>query len=100
MKVQLNDIRARSTWEGKEPRHHSPALDYCRKLIKEGVDPKEKLEVYRGEMLAYSMVIEEGAKWKILEDEERGPTFKRYRPFPDALKGQRCGTVTSKETFK
>lgn len=79
MKVQLNDIRRKSTWEGKEPENHSPALDYCRKLLKEGISSEEILEVYRGEQLAYSMVIGEGAKWKVRENEEVGPKFVKYR---------------------
>src|SRR5258705_4452797 len=68
MKVQLNDIRKKSTWDGKEPPNHSVGFDYCRKLIKQGVDPKERLEIYRGDQLAYSMILEEGAKWTIREN--------------------------------
>lgn len=79
MKVQLNDIRKKSTWEGKEPENHSPALDYCRKLLKQGVSPEEKLEVYRGDMLSYSIVIGEGAKWKIRENSNEGPRFVKYK---------------------
>lgn len=55
MKVQLNDIRHPDTWGGKEPVNHSPSFDYCRKLIAEGVNPKEPLEVYRGDKLAYTV---------------------------------------------
>ena len=78
MKVQLNDIRKKSTWNGKEPPNHSVGFDYCRKLIKQGVNPKERLEIYRGEELAYSMILEEGAKWKIRENERTGPKLVKY----------------------
>lgn len=82
MKVQLNDIRHPDTWTGKEPKNHSPSFDYCRKLIKEGCNPDEPLEVYRGEKLAYTVKsIGEGAKWKIQENELHGPRMKRYKPF-------------------
>src|SRR5258707_15730681 len=78
MKIQLNDIRKKSTWNGKEPPNHSVGFDYCRKLIKQGVDPKERLEIYRGDQLAYSMILEEGAKWKIRENERTGPKLVKY----------------------
>lgn len=99
MKVQLNDIRKKSTWEGKEPRNHSPALDYCRKLLKQGVPPEEKLEVYRGEMLAYSMVIGEGAKWKVLENEKEGPRFVKYKE-NTFLKAKLEAPVETVDAFK
>jgi len=84
MEVQLNDIRSPNTWGGKEPINHSPALDYCRKLIKDGVDPKERLDVYRGEQLAYSVTnIGWGATMKVLENEKRGPMFNKYESFKD-----------------
>lgn len=87
MKVQLNAIRKPKTYGGIEPVNHSPAFDYCRKLIKEGIDPTEPLEVYRGEKLAYTVSsVGWGAKWKILENEKKGPAFKKYDPFV-ALKG-------------
>jgi hypothetical protein len=82
MKVQLNDIRAPETWGGKEPINHSPAFDYCRKLLKEGANPDEPLEVYRGEKLAYTVTtIELGATKKIREDKYRGPEEVKYKPF-------------------
>lgn len=82
MKVQLNSIRKEETWTGIEPVNHSPAFDYCRKLMKEGVNPKEPLEVFRGEMLAYTVsTIGWGATMKVLENEKQGPRFKKYEPF-------------------
>jgi len=84
MEVQLNDIRHIDTQGGIEPVNHSPAFDYCRKLIKDGVDPKERLDVYRGEQLAYSVTnIGWGATMKVLENEKHGPTFKKYESFKD-----------------
>lgn len=86
MKVQLNDIRHPDTYEGKEPKHHSPALDYCRKLLKEGIDPKEPLEVYRGEMLAYTISsISWGATKKIHENDREGPFIRKYKENPFKL---------------
>lgn len=84
MKVQLNDIRHPDTWGGMEPVNHSPGFDYCRKLIKDGVDPNERLDIYRGDALAYTITsIGWGATMKVLENEKRGPAFKKYESFND-----------------
>lgn len=81
MKVQLNNIRHPDTWTGKEPKNHSPSFDYCRKLIKEGCNPDEPLEVYRGEKLAYTVKsIGLGATLKIKENESTGPIVVKYQP--------------------
>lgn len=81
VKVQIETMNARSAKDGKEPKNHSPAFDYCRKLIAEGIDPKEKLEVYRGEMLSFTIAsLEEGAKWKIRENETEGSKVVKYIP--------------------
>lgn len=48
-----------------------PAFAYCRKLIKEGVDPDTRLEVYRGDKEEFDVAISnigEGAKWTIREE--------------------------------
>lgn len=83
MKVQLNDIRHPKTWGGKEPKNHSPSFDYCRKVLAEGADPNEPLEVYRGEMLAYTVSsIGWGATKIILENDKKGPTVVNYRENP------------------
>lgn len=82
MKVQLNDIRHPDTHGGMEPVNHSPALDYCRKLISEGVDGNQPLKVYRGDALAYTVSsIKWGATKKIREDKYRGPEVVKYKPF-------------------
>lgn len=83
MKVQLNDIRDPKTWGGKEPKNHSPSFDYCRKLLADGVDPSECLEVYRGEQLAYTIKsIGLGAKKIILENDKKGPIEIKYKENP------------------
>lgn len=45
----------------------TPAFDYCRKLLKEGVDPKTRLEIYRNrDTWDYAIEsIGEGAKWSV-----------------------------------
>lgn len=45
----------------------TPAFDYCRKLLKEGVDPNARLEIYRNhETWDYAIEsIGEGAKWSV-----------------------------------
>lgn len=89
MKVQLNDIRAESTWEGKEPENHSPSFDYCRKVLKEGADPKEPLEVYRGEQLAYTVKsIGLGATLKIRENDKEGPKIVKYQPLDEKTRAR------------
>lgn len=107
MKVQLNDIRDPKTYGGKEPKNHSPSFDYCRKLIEEGIDPSECLEVYRGEKLAYTVSsIGLGATLKIREDATVGPTIVAYEA-PDEKALARFALIRArkqqgqrKDTFK
>lgn len=97
MKVQLNDIRRKSTWGGKEPEHHSPALNHCRKLLKQGVDPSERLDVYRGEELAYSVTsIGEGAKWRVHENKNSGPFFVKWKENPFKLAREAAKALPSR----
>lgn len=89
MKVQLNDIRDPKTYGGKEPKNHSPSFDYCRKLLAEGVDPTECLEVYREEKLAYTVSsIGWGATKKIREDEVHSPHIVPYVPVDEKAKAR------------
>lgn len=90
----MKDIIFHKGWEidGREPMNHSPAFDYCRKLIKDGELGSTKLEVYRDEMLCLTIPsIEEGAKWAMRENDKKidaGPRFIKYRPFPTDLKAK------------
>jgi hypothetical protein len=79
MKVQMHDI-----WQdGPVPKNHSPVCDYCRKLISEGISPKTRLEVYRGETLVFKpFTLAKAAKWAIQENETIGPRWRKYTPFP------------------
>jgi hypothetical protein len=87
MKVQLNDIRHPDTCGGKEPKHHSPAFNYCRKLLKDDVNSEESLEVYRGDTLAYTISpIRWGAQKIIYENEKTGPTIRKYKESPMKLR--------------
>lgn len=98
MKVQLNDIRDRKTWGGKEPKNHSPSFDYCRRLVAQGVDPTESLEVYRGETLAYTVSsIGWGAKKKIIENEHHSATIINYKA-PDEKALARFALIKAKTT--
>ncbi len=73
MQIQLADI----------PETRTPILDYCRHLIKEGIHPRTKLNVYRGDILALSVkTINMGAKLTVREDNDSGPYFRKYRPVP------------------
>jgi hypothetical protein len=85
LKVNMKDIWISDN--GKEPKNHSPILDYCRKLIKEGVKEDTRLEVYRERDTPDVIVksIGEGAKWAVLENEREGPKFVKYREFPGGL---------------
>ena len=66
----------------------APIFAYCRKLIKEGVNPKEPLEIYRTDpktgknYLDWDVrvsTIEEGAKTHVLENERVGPRFVNFK---------------------
>ena len=99
IKVQLNDIRDPKTWEGKEPINHSPGFDYCRKLIKEGIDPNESLEVYRGEVLSRTYKnIGEAAKWRIREDKDIGPVIVPYVKMDEKTKARLASRRAVKDT--
>lgn len=85
IKVQLQDIIKYRPWKDnhKEPENHSPALDYCRKLLSEGKPYGTRLEVYRGEELAYfCSKIGKSSKWTIRENKKHGPEFKKYTHSP------------------
>lgn len=98
MKVQLNDIRKEKTYTGKEPKNHNPGFNHCRKLLEEGHDPKEKLEIYRGDNLAYTISsISWGATKTVRENEKRGPTMVNYRELPSIAfkRGNKAITVNA-----
>lgn len=55
----------------------TPALDYCRQLLKEGHEPSTRLEIYRNRP-EWDYAIEsigEGAKWTV-----DGNRVREYRP--------------------
>lgn len=96
MKVQLNCIRHPKTWGGKEPKNHSPAFDYCRKLLADGVDPSECLEVYRGEQLAYTVSsIGWGATKRIQENDKITARVVEYKehPLAAARRAEKASTI-------
>lgn len=58
----------------------SPELNYCRELIKQGVNPKIPIDFYRGDMKCFVInSIEGGAKWTT--GEEPRVHFRKYREF-------------------
>jgi hypothetical protein len=61
----------------------APVLSLCRKLIEAGVDPSERLEVYRGGTLALVVrAIGDGAKLTVAENDRFGPYFAPWKPSP------------------
>lgn len=76
IKIQYKDLPKYDT-------HPYPEFDYCRKLLKQGVSPDTRLELYRGDMPSlYINTIAAGAK--LIVREEYGCIFGKYRPFPAA----------------
>ena len=72
MKIDMKDI--------PETKRGDPILNYCRKLIKDGVDPQTKLEVYRGEQLDVTIrTVEAGSKLTVTEDTDGKPRFAKYK---------------------
>lgn len=61
---------------------------YSRKLISQGVDPKEKIEIYRGEMLCLTIKeIGLAAKLDIRENSKSSPFYGNHKPLEeDTLK--------------
>ena len=60
----------------------APILSYCRKLIKDGIDPETRLEVYRDGKEPDIIVphIGKAAKLTIKEGDQGGPYFVKYFP--------------------
>ncbi len=69
LKIDIQDIPNRN-------RTNTPTLTYCRKLIKDGIDPNTILEVYRGDVLSMSVIVGEAAKLTVKEDPY--PHFAKY----------------------
>lgn len=77
LKINYEDLWKEDN--GKEPKNHSPVLDYCRKLVKEGKPTNTKLEVFRkGELSMLVKNIGKAAKQAILENADVGPIFVKY----------------------
>jgi hypothetical protein len=59
---------------------NTPIFAYCRKLIKEGVDPNEELEVYRKGKLNWDIKINNiGKGAELTVDESVGCVLAKYR---------------------
>lgn len=72
MKIQIEDLKGKS------------AFDYCRHAIGDGRPAGELLEVYRGDMLSYTVTsLEWGARHVILENGEIGPSIGKFRPMTE-----------------
>ena len=71
MKINMKDIPKRSK---------SPICAYCRKLIAQGVNPDETLEIYRENTDPDIIVRNIGkcAEITVLEDQGQGPRFVKY----------------------
>lgn len=82
IKIQFNELWNKRT----EPKNHSPVLDYCRKLVKEGNVQRTKLEVYRGDVLCLTVKsIIKGAKLDIIENEKKGPILVKHKTKPSIM---------------
>lgn len=70
-KVQFSDL----------PEHRTPIFNYCRQLIKEGIEPSTRLEIYRDneEWDVAVTSIGLGAKLTVIENIKQGPFFASYR---------------------
>lgn len=78
LKVDYEDLFKENN--SKEPKNHSPVLDYCRKLIEEGKPSNTKLEVFRNEEL--SMLVKnigKASKQAIRENADVGPISVKYQ---------------------
>lgn len=70
------------TFEDLKHRHKTP-LSYCRQLIKEGVYPSTRLEIYR-EQDEWDLAIKSigaGSKLTVVEDNKGAPRLTAYRPY-------------------
>lgn len=66
------------------PISRTPVLKYCRQLIKEGVDPDTRLEIFRDnpdpDIIVKSIG---GAAMLTVVETPLGPRFKQYQEFPE-----------------
>lgn len=76
IKIEWDDIPNRD-------RSKTPFFTHCRRLLKQGVNPDTRLEIWKDEQLrVYTPKnIGESAKWTVLENNEDGP---RLIPFKDS----------------
>lgn len=59
---------------------NTPIFAYCRKLVKEGYNPEEYLEIYRKhESWNFRVKIGDGASWTV--DEESTPRFVKFKGY-------------------
>lgn len=63
---------------------HTPIFDYCRKLIREGVDPKTKLEVWGIHDEPDITITEIGIGATLSVSETPYVHFCKYRPYPNS----------------
>lgn len=64
------------------PKTRTPIFTYCRKLVKQGFDPEDSLECYRGDRMDFrAKNIGIGAKLTVEENADVGPCFRWYREY-------------------
>jgi hypothetical protein len=70
--------------DGEEFSARQPFFESARKLLAKGVSPKTELTMWRDGEETWSLrsTVGEAAKLTVFEDEERGPEFRIYKPFP------------------
>jgi hypothetical protein len=77
MKIQLQDIPTKG---------YCPILSYCRQLIRDGINPKERLEVYRGDILAITVKnIKIGAGLSVKDNKYGTPVFIKLDKYSHSL---------------
>lgn len=75
------DVVLRVNMEDLDKRHRTPILTHCRKLIKEGLDPRLKLHVYRRGNTDPDVIVNSiGEAAKLGVSEEPFCRFVKYDP--------------------
>jgi hypothetical protein len=81
LKVKIEDLPQTSK---------TPILTYCRKLIKEGIDPNIRLECFRGEKTEPDVIVTKiglGAKLTVKDNKYGTPVFRPCKEFKIGQEG-------------
>lgn len=87
--IVKEDVVLRVNMKDLDKRSKTPIFTYCRKLIKDGFDPRLKLHVFREKHSEPDVIVNsigDAAKLNVFEDDRHPPTFVKFKEWhPSSL---------------